>query len=90
MSRHRLEFTASPTTAKLMGSSFVKPCRKKAPKLRTSVQCAVRTSVRWKSQKTSANTPPSKELPSPKRLNQECRNKSKEFAERGAELYART
>ena len=45
MRRHRLEFTASPSRAKTMGISFVKPCSKKAPRPRTSVPCAVRISA---------------------------------------------
>jgi hypothetical protein len=45
MRRHRLEFTASPMRAEMMGISFVKRSRKKELRPHISVACAVRTFV---------------------------------------------
>jgi hypothetical protein len=45
MSRRRLEFTASPMRAKMMGISFVKPCLKRERKRPTSAVCVGLTSV---------------------------------------------
>ena len=42
MSRHRLEFTASPMRAEMMGISYVKLCRRKALRPRTSAACVDR------------------------------------------------
>jgi hypothetical protein len=58
--RHRLEFTASPRRAKMMGISFVKLCRRKAPRVPVSAVCAARTSVPCASLKMSVATPPNK------------------------------
>lgn len=61
MRRHRLEFTASPLRAKMMGISFVKPCRKKARRLRTSAPCAVLTFVPCALPKMFGAMPPNRE-----------------------------
>jgi hypothetical protein len=45
MSRHRLEFTASPTRAKLMDISFVKLSPKRERKPLIFAACVVLTSV---------------------------------------------
>jgi hypothetical protein len=74
---------------KLMGSSFIKPSRKKVPKPHTSAQCVARTSAACASAKMFAGYAAEQGVSDEVALEQGMQEKKKEFVGQGAKLYAK-
>jgi uncharacterized protein YllA (UPF0747 family) len=90
MSRHRLELTASPMSAKMMGSSFVKRSLKRERK--TAHFCSM-CGPHFCSMKITEDVrkyAAEQNLSEGDALKAGMEQKSREFAEAGAEIYSKT
>ena len=90
MRRHRLEFAASPPRAKTMGISFVKHFPQEGAKTAHFCSMCGPHFCSMKITEDARKYAAEQGLSEDEALHAGMEQKSKEFAERGAEVYAKT